>query len=88
MKVRRLTKEEKKELFKAIRYSYLPHEKLLELSTHPTFDLAKNYIVEGLSIRLDSYENALKKDVSINLEPRVNYELDASNIQVQENQEA
>jgi hypothetical protein len=53
---------------------------LLELTLNPTFDLAKNFIVEGLSVRLDSYENAGKKELHINIEPRVNYELNESNI--------
>ena len=48
------------------------------MTLNPTFDLAKNFIVEGLSIRLDSYENAQKKELHINIEPRVNYELNES----------
>lgn len=47
---------------------------------NPLFELAKNFIVEGLSVRLDSYENAMKKDLHINIEPRVNYELNESEI--------
>jgi len=50
------------------------------MNLNPVFDLAKNFIVEGLSVRLDSYENALKKDLNINLEPRVNYELNTSEV--------
>ena len=47
---------------------------------NPVFELAKNLIVEGLSVRLDSYENSIKKELSINLEPRVNFELNQSEI--------
>ena len=47
---------------------------------NPIFELAKNFIVEGLSVRLDSYENAIKKELNINIEPRVNYELNESQI--------
>ena len=79
--LKRLTKEQKLELFKTVRYSYLKHEELLALAINPVFDAAKNYIVEGLSVRLDSYENASKKDLQINIEPRVNYELNESAIQ-------
>lgn len=50
------------------------------MTKNPVFDLAKNFIVEGLSVRLDSYENAMKKDLQINIEPRVNYELNESEI--------
>ena len=67
-------------LFKTIRFSYLKHEDLFSLSMNPMFELAKNFIVEGLSVRLDTYENAQKKDLNINIEPRVNYEFNASNI--------
>lgn len=67
-------------MFKTIRYSYLKHEELLELTLNPVFDLAKNFIVEGLSVRLDTYENAGKKELHINIDPRVNYELNESNI--------
>jgi len=58
----------------------LKHEELLEASMNPVFELAKNLIVEGLSVRLDSYENSIKKELSINLEPRVNFELNQSEI--------
>jgi hypothetical protein len=37
--------------------------------------MATELIVEGLSVRLDSYENAMKKDLVINIEPRVNFEI-------------
>jgi hypothetical protein len=51
------------------------------LTLNPVFDLAKNFIVEGLSVRLDSYENAGKKELHINTDPRVNYEMNESHIQ-------
>ena len=63
-----------------IRYSYLKHDDLFSMSMNPIFELAKNFIVEGLSVRLDSYENAIKKELNINIEPRVNYELNESQI--------
>lgn len=63
LNVRRLSKVEKVELFKTIRYGYLHHNELLKLTINPNFDLAKNFIVEGLSVRLDSYESASKKDL-------------------------
>jgi hypothetical protein len=51
--LKRLTKEQKKELFKAIRFSYLHHEELLKLAADPVFELAKDFIVEGLTYKLD-----------------------------------
>lgn len=63
MKLLRLSKQEKKELFKTIRYSYCKHEDLLDLVQNPVFNLAKDYIVEGLSVRLNPYENAIKTEL-------------------------
>lgn len=54
--VKRLTKAQKTDLFKTIRYGFLRHDELLALTLNPNFDLAKNFIVEGLSMRLKSYE--------------------------------
>ena len=51
-----MSKVEKEKLYKAIRYSYLKHEELLDLSLNPDFAGAKDYILEGLSYRLNSYE--------------------------------
>ena len=45
------------------------------MTINPVFDLAKNFIVEGLSVRLDPYETAMRKELQINIEPRVLYEL-------------
>jgi hypothetical protein len=49
-----LSKAEKKELFKTVRYSFLEHEELLLLTTNPVFELAKEYVIEGLSVKLAS----------------------------------
>ncbi len=74
LKLQRLSKEEKKELFSTIRYSYMSHEDLLVLTADPVFEQAKDFIVEGLSAKLNTFENAIKKELSINLEPRTNFD--------------
>jgi len=74
LKLKRLTKAQKVELFKTIRFSFMSHEDLLALTVNPTFDLAKAFIIEGLSVRLNPYENAIKGNNTINLEPRANYD--------------
>lgn len=51
---KRLNKEQRKELFKTIRFSYLHHEKLLAMTADPLFELAKNFIVEGLTYKLSA----------------------------------
>ena len=35
--------------------------------------MAKEFIIEGLSVRLNPYENGIKDAVQINIEPRANY---------------
>lgn len=72
LKLNRLNKEEKKELFHSIRYSFVKHEDLIALTTNKTFELAKDYIVEGLSVRLNPFESGIKTDLKINTEPRSN----------------
>lgn len=42
---------------------------------NPMFELAKNFIVEGLTYKIDSREkNSLGKELSINIQPRVYFE--------------
>jgi hypothetical protein len=55
--LKRLNKDQRKELFKCIRYSYLHHEKLLQLTSDPLFELAKNFIVEGLTHKLGAKDS-------------------------------
>lgn len=74
--VKRLTKVQKIELLKAIRYGFLHHEELLSMASNPLFELAKNFIVEGLSAKLESYDNLKSKGLQINIEPRVYYDVD------------
>jgi hypothetical protein len=73
-KISRLSKESKKDLFKTVRFSYIKHEDLILLTQNPALELAKDFIMEGLSFRLNNFENAIKKDLNINTEPRVNYQ--------------
>ena len=82
LKLQRLTKEEKKQLFQTIRYSYMTHEELIGLTSNPIFELAKDFIVEGLSAKLNTFENAIKSELKINLEPRTNY--DPNNTRMQD----
>ena len=43
-------------MFEAIRWSYLTHEQLVEVSMEKEFELAKPLILEGLSNRLINFE--------------------------------
>jgi hypothetical protein len=74
LKLKRLSKAQKIELFKTIRFSFMKHEDLLALTMNPTFELAKQYIIEGLSVRLNPFENGIKDSIAINIEPRANYD--------------
>ena len=67
----------KKKLFATIRYSFLQHQELLELSVDPVFEDAKNLIVQGLQMRLGTFEHDKIHELDIIIEPRVKYELTA-----------
>jgi len=75
--VRKLKRDQKEILFKAIHYSFLRHEELIETSLNPNFTEAKDYIMQGLSYRLNPYEENQKyREFTINLKPRKNYGAD------------
>lgn len=50
-------------MFRTVRFSYMKHEDLIYLSQNPVFEIAKDYIMEGLSFRLNNFENGIKKDL-------------------------
>lgn len=67
LKVRSLAKADKRAVFKTVRYSMMSHEELLalhRLSDKPGSALqeAKDFILEGLSVRLNDFENAIQED--------------------------
>ncbi len=70
--MKRLSKQQKTDLFRTIRFSFLHHEQLLSMTQNPMFELAKNFIVEGLTYKLGG--NSLGKDLQINTHPRVYFE--------------
>ena len=67
---KRLTPEEEKSLVSCIRFSFLTHADLISLNNEPIMDNFKDLIMQGLSARLDTYENAEEKNIEINLKPR------------------
>lgn len=76
LELSRLNKEQRKDLFKVVRYSYLPNEDLVKASQNKVFEEAKDFIVEGLSIRLnplESIEEEKKANYIVNIEPRELY---------------
>jgi hypothetical protein len=70
-----LTKAQKDDLFKTIRYSHLHHDELLKLSKNPIFESAKDYVMQGLSHRLNPFEEVPENDekYTIELKPRISY---------------
>lgn len=48
----KLTDEQKDRIFRCIRYSFLPQDCLLKISTDDDFVLAKELIVQGLACKL------------------------------------
>ncbi len=69
-KKKKLTPEEEKMLILCIRFSYLSHADLIELTNEPIMENYKDLILQGLSKRLDNYENTNEKKIIINLTPR------------------
>ena len=69
-KIKRLSPEEEKILVLCIRFSYLSHSDLINLTNEPIMENYKDLILQGLSARLDTYENTNEKNIIINLTPR------------------
>ena len=53
LRIKPLSDEDKIEILKAIRWTFITHEELLKLSMDPDFVLAKSMIMQGLSCKLD-----------------------------------
>lgn len=73
MRVRGLRSEHKRELFKTIRYAFLTHQELLKCSRDPLFNEAKEYVVEGLTFKIEPEEVLDKEDTLISLKERDHY---------------
>jgi hypothetical protein len=73
--LRLVTETEKIEVFKAIRWSFMSHEQLIETSMDKDFEVARPMILEGLSSRLVNFEKSAKLGSNINLIPRTKYPL-------------
>ena len=70
IKKTKLTPEQEKMLVLCIRFSYLSHTDLIALTNEPIMENFKDLILQGLSARLDTYENTNEKQTIINLAPR------------------
>ena len=55
---------------KSIRYSWLPQEVLLKLSTDENFVLAKEFIVQGIAVKLGGAQQFDSDQLKINVRPR------------------
>jgi len=56
----------------------MSHKELVKLSSEPEFAECRDLVLEGLSLRLKTYENVDDEEtpaLTINLNPRTNYEL-------------
>ena len=67
---KKLTPEEEKALVYCIRFSYLSHADLISLSNDPIMKDYKDLLLQGLSARLNTYENTDEQKPLINLTPR------------------
>lgn len=75
LKMSRLKKQEKQDLYGCVRFVHMGHEELVALSSDAKYAVASEYITEALSYKLNRYENALKQDLKYNNKNyRVNFE--------------
>ncbi len=66
-----LTLTEERSLVEAIRFSFLSHSDLLSISIDQNMQNHKDLVLEGLSMRLNTYEkNQKPESFKINLKPR------------------
>ena len=65
-----LTKEQEQQLIYCIRFSFLSHPELINLTTDNILGEYKDLILQGLSIRLKTYENTSENLCLINIQPR------------------
>lgn len=68
-----ISEKERTNIYKAIRWSFIPHEKLMETSLNSAFDIARPLILEALSLRLVPFESSAKLGSSLNLKPRTKF---------------
>ena len=73
MRIRGLRPNDKRELFKTVRFAFLTHQELLQASRDPLFHEAKEYLVEGLTYKIEPEEVLGKEETVISLVPRVHY---------------
>ena len=71
--LRTVSDTERIAVYKAIRWSYIDHEQLLEISNDKEFELARPMILEGLSCRLVDFEKSKTLCKLINVNPRIKY---------------
>ena len=55
--IKPLTQFQKQEIFGSLRYSFMTHHQLISLMSERGFEDAKDFVREGISVRLSSYEN-------------------------------
>ena len=68
--MKKLTEEEKGRILKSIRYSFLPQDVLLHLSTDEAFLQAKEFIVQGIAVLLGGPNQFDSDQLKINVKPR------------------
>ena len=71
-----VTEAEKAEIFRSIRWNLMTHEQLVETSMDSDFEMAKAYILDGLSNKLVNFEKSSKLNLSFNVMPRTKYPID------------
>jgi hypothetical protein len=70
--LKRLTKDQKKNIFSTVKYPKLTHQELLALTVNETFTLANEFIIEGLSAKLSNFETVTRMELNDreNMDPK------------------
>lgn len=69
-----VTEAEKQEIFKCIRWNLMTHEQLVECSMDKDFEMARQYILDGLSNRLVNFEKSTKLGDTFKTNARQKYD--------------
>lgn len=74
MVIKPLTSQQKQLIFGSLRYSFMTHQQLISLLSERGFEDAKEFVREGISCRLASYETSQEaQNFKINVKPRNSY---------------
>jgi len=73
MEVRILTPEETRQVIQTVRFSWMPHDELLKAASNSLLMASNDLVMEGLSVRLNKFEQSTVGAKNINISARKLY---------------